>query len=189
MKILLFNLGPIEHRIIGWDIEGFKSLLNQDIILWGPIPNDKFIYESREIPILRVNEPTKIKDLFEKLPEGWFPDIVTCDTSVLNYIPDIYLCPARTVLFTRDAWSDTIFNRELVQFFDFLNHAAIDRSVYSTFNVNLLPLSNCAVSLPGPSVRNAVFKDREIDVVAIANCDSSFYHDRYKTFYKLAAVK
>ena len=48
MKILLFNLGPIEHRIIGWDIEGFKSLLSQEIILWGPIPDDKFIYEVSE---------------------------------------------------------------------------------------------------------------------------------------------
>ncbi len=188
MKILLFNLGPIEHRIIGWDIHGFKSLLNQDIILWGPIPNDNFFYENREIPILRIHKPTSIKELFEKLPEGWFPDIVTCETSVLNYIPDIYLCPVKTILFTRDAWSDTIFNKRLVQLFDFLNHAVIDRSEYKALNVNLLPLSNCAVSLPGPAAKNAGFKDREIDVIAIANCDGSFYHDRYKTFYKLAAA-
>lgn len=186
MKILLFNLGPIEHRIIGWDIEGFKSLLSQDIILWGPIPDDKFIYENKEIPILRISEPTTIRELFSKLPDGWVPDIVTCETSVLNYIPDIYLCPVRTVLFTRDAWSDTIFNRKLVQFFDFLNHAAIDRSEYNALNVNLLPLSNSAVSLPGQYAGNTVFKDRDIDVIAIANCDGSFYHERYKAFYRLS---
>jgi tetratricopeptide (TPR) repeat protein len=188
MKILLFNLGPIEHRIIGWDIQGFKSLLNQDVILWGPIPNDEFIYANRQIPILRIYEPIPVKDLFEMLPDGWFPDIVTCETSVLNYIPDIYLCPVKTILFTRDAWSDTIFNKKLVELFDFLNHAVIDRSEYKTLNVSLLPLSNCAVSLPGPDVVNSGFKDREIDVVAIANCDSSFYHERYRTFYKLAAA-
>ena len=50
----------------------------------------------------------------------------------------------------------------------------------------MLPLSNCAVSIPGTEVRNTEFEKREIDVIAIANYDNSFYHERYKTFYKLS---
>jgi tetratricopeptide (TPR) repeat protein len=187
MRILLFNLGPIEHRIISWGIDGFRTLFRQDIILWGPVPDEKFIYENKEIPILRVFEPTTINAVFDRLPAGWYPDIVTCETSVLNYIPDIYMCPVKTILFTRDAWSDTIFNKRLVELFDYLNHAIIDKSSYNNFNVNILPLSNCAVTLPGPDVSNSTFEMREIDVLAIANYDGSFYHERYKTLYKLAA--
>jgi tetratricopeptide (TPR) repeat protein len=186
MRILLFNLGPVEHRIINWGIEGFKTLFQQDIILWGPVPDTKFIFENKEIPILRIFEPTSIKTVFEKLPAGWYPDVVTCETSVLNYIPDIYLCPVKTILFTRDAWSDTIFNKKLVELFDFLSHATIDRPSYNAFSVNMLPLSNCAVTLPGSGNGTPVFEKREIDVIAIANYDNAFYHERYKTFYKLS---
>lgn len=186
MKILLFNLGTIEHRIIGWGIEGFKSLFEQDIILWGPIPDKILVYENKEIPILSFFEQTSISDIFKRLPKDWYPDVVTCETSVLNYVPDIYNCPVKTILFTRDAWSDSIFNKNLVEFFDFLNHATIDRCLYSAFHVNMLPLSNCAVSIPGTEVRNTEFEKREIDVIAIANYDNSFYHERYKTFYKLS---
>ncbi len=186
MKILLFNLGTIEHRIIGWGIEGFKSLFEQDIILWGPVPDEKLVYENKEIPILRFFEPISILEVFRKLPDGWYPDIVTCETSVLNYVTDIYLCPVKTILFTRDAWSDTIFNRKIVELFDFINHATIDRQVYAALDVNLLPLSNCAVSLPVPGLINAGFEKREIDVIAISNYNASFYHDRYKTLYKLS---
>jgi tetratricopeptide (TPR) repeat protein len=186
MRILLFNLGPVEHRIINWGIEGFKTLFQQDIILWGPVPDEKFIFENKEIPILKIFEPTSIKTVFEKLPVGWYPDVVTCETSVLNYIPDIYMCPVKTILFTRDAWSDTIFNKKLVELFDFLSHATVDRSSYNAFNVNMLPLSNCAVTIPGSDADNPEFEDREIDVIAIANYDSAFYHERYKTFYKLS---
>jgi len=186
MKILLFNLGTIEFRIIDWGIEGFKSLFEQDIILWGPIPDKKFMYEDKEIPILSILEPTTIEAVFDRLPEGWYPDIVACETSVLNYIPDIYLCPVKTILFTRDAWSDTIYNKNLVELFDFLNHATIDRSLYNALHVHLLPLSNCAVSIPGTGVRISEFENREIDIIAIASYDRFFYHERYKTFYKLA---
>ena len=186
MKILLFNLGSIEHRILDWGIEGFNSLFEQDIILWGPIPDSKFMYKEKEIPILRIFEQSTIKSVFNKLPNEWYPDIVTCDTSVLNYIPDMYLCPVKTVLFTRDAWTDTLFNRKLVEQFDFLNHAIIDRSLFKTFHVSLLPPSNCAVSLPGEGMINSEFESREIDVIAIANYDRGFYHERNKNFYKLA---
>jgi len=113
MKIFLFNLGTIEFRIHGWGIEGFNTLFAQDVILWGPIPDKNFMFREKEIPIISVYEPTSIKDLFARLPEGWFPDIVVCETSVLNYVPDICLCPSKTLLFTRDAWSDTVFNRSL----------------------------------------------------------------------------
>ena len=186
MKILLFNLGTIEHRINSWGVEGFKSLFEQDVILWGPVPDKKFIFNDKEIPILSLFEQTTIKAVFDKLPVGWYPDIVACDTSVLNYIPDIYMCPVKTVLFTRDSWSDTVFNRGLIELFDFVVSASIDRSLFNNFHVNLLPLSGFAVSTPGPNTQNSEFEKREIDVIAIAHYNNSFYHERYKTFYKLS---
>jgi tetratricopeptide (TPR) repeat protein len=188
MKILLFNLGPIEDRIIAWGIEGFKSLFEQDIILWGPIPDTNFSYKGKEIPIVKFFEPTTITDIFKKLPDGWFPDVVVCETSIINYIPDIYKCPVKTILFTRDAWSDTIFNRQLVEFFDFLSHAAIDRSLYYDLHINILPLSNFAVSCPPPDSIMPEFEKRNIDVIAIANYNNSFYHERYKAFYNLSQL-
>lgn len=186
MKILLFNLGTIEHRILIWDVEGFRSLLEQDIILWGPIPDESFVYRGKEIPILSFFEPTTIQSVFNRLPEGWYPDIVACDTSVISYVPDIYLCPVKTILFTRDSWSDTLFNRGLVELFDCVTTAAIDRPLFNNFHVHLLPLSGFAVSKPGPGSQLHSYDDRDIDVIAIANYDNSFYHDRYKTFFTLA---
>ena len=186
MKILLFNLGTIEHRILNWEVDGFKSIFDQDIILWGPIPDKQFIYNEKEIPILNVSEQTSIIKIFEQLPDGWYPDIVTCDTSVLNYIPDIYKCPVKTIIFTRDSWSDTLFNRGLVEFFDFLNTSAIDWALYRDYNVTLFPLTGFAVSTPGRDSVNSEFAKRDIDVTAIANYDNSFYHDRHKIFYNLS---
>ena len=121
MRILLFNLGTIEHRVLSWEVDGFRSLFDQDIILWGPVPDSHFNYHGKEIPIIRVFEETSVDNLFRQLPAGWYPDIVSCDTSAINYVPDIYLCPVKTLIFTRDSWSDTVFNRGLVEFFDFLN--------------------------------------------------------------------
>lgn len=189
MKILFFNLGTLTSRISNWGLEGYRSIFEQDVIFWGPIPDVSFIYDNREIPIIRIFEQTTVKDLFSLLPDGWFPDIVTCDTSVINFIPDIYKCPAKTLLFTRDAWADTIFNRGLVEFFDFLDHGIIDRKEYFTFNVNILPLSNCAVALPSGDVDFDNFKEREIDIISISNFTESFYHERHKIFYKLAEFK
>lgn len=186
MKILLFNLGSIEHRITNWETDGFKLLFEQDIILYGPIPDKIFNYKNKEIPILSFFETTTIKAVFNRLPKGWYPDIVTCETSVLNYIPDIYRCPVKTVLFTRDAWSDTIFNRSLVELFDFLSHGTIDWLSYKKLHVNFLPVSNCAVSSPEKGTVNIEYEQREIDVIAIANYNNSFYQERYNTFYKLS---
>lgn len=188
MKILLFNLGSIDHRIIAWGVEGFHSIFEQDVILWGPISDKEFIFQGKEIPILRILEQTTIEAVFNKLPEGWYPDIVTCDTSVLNYVPDIYLCPVKTLLFARDSWSDTVFNRGLVEFFDFVNSSTIDRSLYRDFHISLLPLSGFAVSVPAIDAPIREFKERNIDVIAIANYDNSFYHERHKTFYNLSAL-
>lgn len=186
MKILFFNLGSLTNRIKAWGTLGFKSILAQDVILWGPIPDQKFVYNNKEIPIISFFEETSIKNVFERLPENWFPDIVTCDTSVINFIPDIYLCPVKTILFTRDAWADTIYNRGLIELFDFINYGIVDRSLYNSFNVNILPLSNCAVSLPDDDSVNIDFETREIDVISIANYNNGFYHERYKTLYTLA---
>ncbi len=186
MRILLFNLGTIEHRVLSWEADGFKSLFDQDIILWGPVPDSHFNYHGKEIPIIRVFEETSVDNLFRQLPAGWYPDIVSCDTSAINYVPDIYLCPVKTLIFTRDSWSDTVFNRGLVEFFDFLNSSTVDRTSYTQLRVNMLPLRGFAVSTPGPGAINSVFYKRDIDVVAIANYDNSFYHERHKVFYRLA---
>ena len=186
MKILFFNLGTIKSRIINWGLEGYRSIFEQDVILWGPVPDESFTFDNREIPIIKIFEQTTVKDLFGRLPEGWFPDIVTCDTSVINFIPDIYLCPAKTLLFTRDAWADITFNRGLVEFFDFLDHGIIDRALYFRYNINILPLSNCAVSQPDPDTVFSEIGKREIDVISIANYNESFYHERHKVFYKLS---
>ncbi len=185
MRILFFNLGTIEHRVLSWEIDGFKTLFEQDIILWGPIPESHFEYNGREIPLLRIFEETSVYNLFNRLPEGWYPDIVTCDTSAINYVPDIWKCPVKTIIFTRDSWSDTVFNKGLVEFFDFVNSSTIDRSGYKAFNVNILPLRGFAVSTPATQTVNAGFSQRDIDILAIANYDNSFYHKRHKTFYRL----
>lgn len=184
----MFNLGSIQKRIIDWDIEGYRSIFEQDVVLWGPIPDERFIFENKEIPLVRIYKQTSVKELFDALPEGWYPDILTCETSVLNYVPDIYLCPVRTILFTRDAWGDTIYNRSLVDFFDFLSHGVIDFSVYGKYRVQMLPVLSFAVTLPHREGPPADFANREIDVLCIANYNRAFYHDRYKILYKLAVM-
>lgn len=186
MKILYFNLGSIANRIKSWDTEGFKSIFEQDVVLWGPIPDEKFVYEGKEIPMIKLFNETSIKTVFEQLPENWYPDIVTCETSVLNFVPDFYLCPVKTVLFAFDAWADTIYNRGLIELFDFVDYGIIDRSLNNEYQVRMLPLSNCAVSLPYKDSVYVDFEKREIDVLSIANYNNGFYHERYKTLYKLA---
>lgn len=188
MKILFFVLGSIENRILAWGIDGFQSLFEQDIILFGPIPNKKFEYKNKEIPIISFFGQTTINDVFNKLPKNWYPDIVTCNTSIINFIPDIYKCPVKTILFALDAWADTIFNRKVVEFFDFLNYGVIDRSLYNTLKVNILPLSSFAVSIPDTNVKLPEFEKRKIDVITITNYDNAFYHERYKTIYKLSKL-
>ena len=69
MRILFFNLGSVKQRILAWQLEGFTYFFEHDIILWGPIPDQQFIYKTREIPILPVFEQTSIRTLFERLPE------------------------------------------------------------------------------------------------------------------------
>ncbi|MZQ49083.1 MAG: glycosyltransferase [Bacteroidales bacterium] len=186
MKILLFNLGSVFERIVSWDTEGYKTLFEHDVILWGPIPDSQFSFNGKVIPILNLEGPSSIGEVFARLPEGWVPDVVTCDTSVLNYITDIYLCPVRTILFTRDAWADTIYNRNLVEFFDFVCHSVIDLAVYNNYKINILPLAGFPVSLPGPDLRETEFSKREIDVICIANFYEGFYHERYRILYNLA---
>ncbi len=187
MKILLFNLGSVEHRIINWDVEGYKSLFENDVILWGPIPDKEFSIAGKNIQIISFSEPLSIKDVFRRLPDGWVPDIVTCDTSALIYVNDLYLCPVRTILFTRDAWADTIFNRNLVELFDFVSHSIVDFKAYDGLKTKILPLSSFPVSLPDPEMPMPEFAKRKIDVIAIANYNEGFYHERYRTIFRLAA--
>lgn len=186
MKILLFNLGSIERRIIAWDAEGYKSIFEHDVVLWGPIPDEEFIFNGKNIPIISIFQQTSIKTIFERLPDGWIPDIVACDTPVLNYIPDIHNCPVKTILFTRDAWADTIFNRKLVEIFDFISHSIVDILTYNKFHIHILPIAGFPVSLSDHKIPNPEFEKREIDIIAIANYDDGFYHDRYKTLYRLS---
>ena len=56
MKILLFNLGSIDHRILAWGVDGFHSIFKQDVILWGPIPDKEFAFKGKKIPILKICE-------------------------------------------------------------------------------------------------------------------------------------
>lgn len=188
MKILYFVLGALESRIKNSGSIGLNSLLRQDIIFYGPIPEDRFVFEEKEIPIIKIWNETSINELFNALPEKWYPDIVTCETSVLNIIPDIYKCPVKTYLMARDAWIDTIYNKGIVELFDFIRYDGIDRDSYISFNPNLMPLSGCPTFLEDSKSEKRVrkFKDRPIDVIAIANYISLSYHTRYKIFVNLA---
>ncbi|MDD2305487.1 MAG: hypothetical protein PHP53_12370 [Prolixibacteraceae bacterium] len=188
MKILYFVLGALESRIKNSGSIGLNSLLRQDIIFYGPIPEDRFVFEEKEIPIIKIWNETSINELFNALPEKWYPDIVTCETSVLNIIPDIYKCPVKTYLMARDAWIDTIYNKGIVELFDFIRYDGIDRDSYISFNPNLMPLSGCPTFLEDSKIEKRVrkFKDRPIDVIAIANYISLSYHTRYELFFELA---
>ena len=48
------------------------------------------------------------------------------------------------------------------------------------YRVNMLPLRGFAVSTPRPAAVNSELEKRDIDVIAIANYDNSFYHERHK---------
>ena len=67
MRILLFNLGSIANRINAWGTEGFRSIFEQDVILWGPIPDGQFIFDDKEIPIISFFKEISIKDIFKRL--------------------------------------------------------------------------------------------------------------------------
>lgn len=162
--------------------------LNKMLFCGGRFPIQQFSYGDKDIPIIRIFEVTSIFSVFKRLPENWYPDIVVCDTSVISFIPDIYLCPVKTLLFARDSWADTIYNRGIVEFFDFVDYGIVDRTIYNTFNTNLLPLSNCAVSLPDSDDGLPRFDNRRIDIISIVNFNSGFYHDRYKTLYRLSQL-
>lgn len=186
MKILFFVLGSIENRINAWGIDGFKSILEQDIVFYGPIPEKKFVYNNKEIPIISILKEISINELFDMLPQNWYPEIVTCETSVINLIPDFYRCPVKTYLLARDAWVDTMYNKGILELFDFIRYNVIDRQSYQSFKTIFLPLSGTAVSIPSPLLEDKEFIKRKIDVIAIANYNNSFYHLRYKLFYDLA---
>lgn len=186
MKILFFILGSIENRINAWGINGFKSILEQDIVFYGPIPENKFMYNGKEIPIISILHETNVNELFSMFPPNWYPEIITCETSVINLIPDIYKCPVKTYLLARDAWVDTMYNKGILELFDFIRYNVVDRQSYQGFKTNFLPLSGTAVSIPSPLLEDKEYKTRKIDVIAIASYNNSFYHLRYKLLYSLA---
>lgn len=186
MKILYFILGSFDSKIINWGLSSFDSLLKQDIVFFGPIKEASFKYNNKDYKLIRFFEETTINNVFEQLPIDWTPDIVICDTSVLNYIMDIYKCPVKTFLRTSDAWADTVYNRRIVEFFDFFSYGVIDREQYNNFDSEILPVSGAAVSVPKKQDNYLNFNNRNIDVISIANYSSGFYHDRFKTFYKVS---
>lgn len=188
MKILFFVLGSIEFRITSWGIDNFKEILNQDIIFYGPIPEKKFVCVGKEIPIISIHNEISIAELFEMLPPNWVPEIVTCETSVINLIPDFYKCPVKTFLLARDGWVDIMYNKGIVELFDFIRYSGIDRDSYRHLNPNLMPLSGVPTFIEDSHCEKQVrkFKDRPTDVIAIANYISLSYHARYKIFVNLA---
>jgi len=186
MKILYFLIGSIKNRIINWDLGGYSRLLAEDIVFWGPISEEYFLYNGKKIQIIKVYKETSIMDIFQKLPENWYPDIVVCETSVLNIVPDIYKCPVKTYLDTRDAWADTIFNPGVVDFFDHFSYGIIGRGIMNYSNASLLPLRSYAVSLNSQRIPKKKFSERPIDVLSIATVNNGFYHERYKTMFQLA---
>jgi tetratricopeptide (TPR) repeat protein len=183
MKILFFILGSIQSRIVDWGIDNMQELLEEDIIFFGPIEENEFNLLNRKYDIISFDEVTPIGVVFSKLPINWIPDIVVCDVSTLNFIPDIYACPVKTYLLGRDGWGDISFNKQLCEFFDFLNYGIIDRNEFSKYNTHILPLISMPVSVPEKKSKIPHFEDRKIDVITIASYNDSFYHERFKTMY------
>jgi tetratricopeptide (TPR) repeat protein len=188
MKILFFILGSIKKRILDWGLDNMKELLEQDIVFYGPISEKEFYYYEKRISLINLTKETKITDIFKRLPSDWYPDIVTCDVSVLNYIPDIYNCPVKTYLQGRDGWGDILYNRKISELFDFFSYSVIDRDEYKQLKTNLSSLLGMPVSIPSNKLKEKKFEKRKIDILSIANYDNSFYHDRYKILYKLSEL-
>lgn len=187
MKILFFVLGSLENRITSLGIDSFLSLFKQDIIFYGPIPEDNFVFEEKEIPIIKIFNETSIDELFKTLPADWYPDIVTCETSVVNLIPDFYKCPVKTYLMARDGWVDIMYNKGIVELFDFIRYSGVDRDSYRPFNKNLMPLSSISTYFENSEEeQNQNYKDRPVGVIAIANYTNPIYHARHKLFFELA---
>ena len=186
MKILYFILGNFSHDVEMWGINSFDDLLKEDIIFFGPIVEDKIEYKSKKYEMIKFFNEISVFELFKKLPNNWYPDIVHCTTSVLNYIPDIHKCPVRTCVYTGDAWADTIYNRKLVNFFDYTRYGIIDKEEYANEKTALLSTANSTVSIPEKSIKIKDFPERPIDVLAIANYNSGFYHERFKILFKTA---
>lgn len=186
MNILFFILGDIQARIVNWGVNNMKAILDQNIVFFGPIEEKEFKIKERNYPIVSFNNVIKVDELFDRLPDKWYPDIVVCDVSILNFIPDIYKCPAKTYLLGRDGWGDISFNRGITEFFDYFSYNIIDRNKFLAFETTIMPLLGMPVSIPEKNCQIPSFKDRNIDVIAIANYNSSFYHERFKVFYKFA---
>ncbi len=188
MKILFFILGSIEDRIIGWGVDNMNALLQQDLVFFGPIAEEHFYYKEKQYHIIPFHYQTTISDIFRKLPIDWFPDIIVCDVSVLNFIPDIYKCPVKTYLLGRDGWGDIIYNRGMSELFDFLSYSIIDRQEFKNLKINLMPLFGMPVSTPNQDLEIPLFNERNIDIISITNYNDSFYHQRYKLLYNFSKL-
>ena len=182
MKILYFTLGSPSARFYGKKKYGFDEFLKQDIIFYGPSDDTTFTYNGKSFPIIQLFEETSVFKVLNQLPAGWIPDIVTCETVVLNYLPDFYKCPYKTLCFTRDSWGDVLYNPYILKLFDVVYYQTVDiENVRLNFKANLLPTIGSPISVPH-NINKINYKDRRIDILAIANYNSGFYHERYKLF-------
>lgn len=186
MKILYFILGSFSSKFEQWGLSSFDDLLEEDIIFFGPIEEDEFEYKSKKYKLIKFFDEISIQEVFQQLPANWYPDIVHCDTSILNYITDIHKCPVKTCLFAADAWANTVYNRKIVNFFDFTRYGIIDKEEYNKEETHLLSATSFAVSIPCKNLESKDFVKRKIDVLAISNYDSGFYQERFKILFKAA---
>ncbi|MFW5803598.1 MAG: tetratricopeptide repeat protein [bacterium] len=186
MKILYFVLGNPSQRLLKKRKKSHDILLNEDVIFFGPINENEFVYKGSSYTLIRLDREISVKQLFDKLPEGWKPDIVVVETSVLNYIHDFYNCPAKTLCFTRDAWGDAIYNRNMLNFFDAVHYQTIDIDKYRNNDYLLLKQGGSFYAENKKPSEIIPFKNRKIDILSIANYDDRLYHKRYKLFLKVS---
>jgi len=164
----------------------YEMLLENDIVFFGPSSDKLFEYKDKKFPVITLNEEIDLDDLFGRIPEGWYPEMVVVETPVLNYVRDFYRCPVPTLCFSRDAWGDMIYNRDIARLFDFVAYQTIDIGSYDQKLVEFVKYYGVPVSLPDDGLNKSGFAARDIDVIAIANYDDGMYHKRYKLFCDIA---
>ena len=167
-------------------VDNYKELLEQDIVFFGPIDEDNYVYKHKIIPIIKINTVSSIHNVFKKLPNNWYPDIVVFDPQAISLFYDIYECPVKSHLFVRDSWGDILYNKGAVEFFDFYSYNVVDRELYKNFNSSLLPLKGGPVTIPSVALKQIDYTKRKIDILAIASYNDKFYHERYKLFTLIA---
>ena len=164
----------------------YESILVHDIVFFGPSSESSFTYNGKTFVIIQLVKEISIKELFMKLPKDWYPELVIVETPVMNYVHDFFKCPVPTLCFSRDAWGEMIYNHNIAKLFDFVAYQTIDINAYNPQEVNLIHDFGGPISIPNKVQKNIKFKNRNIDILAIASYDRGLYHERYKLFCNIA---